>query len=167
MVDIGTLGLSTTVWAASVYLQRLIMPDGTVSWTAYDDAGIVPEVREFVLYLEARHYAPSTVHHYARHVVRLGNYLNGFGKNFAHLTPLDLDRFIPLVVKYGKKFDATSAANIIPIRIEHIEVSNSLYNQILFTIKVFYEFLNMRHATAVFDQEIPANYSPDTYKPFL
>ena len=68
-----------------MYLQRIIMPTGKVSWTCFDDRGsVVPEIREFVLYLEARHYAPSTVKHYAKHVVRLGNYLGAFGKGYRH-----------------------------------------------------------------------------------
>ncbi|WP_194913194.1 hypothetical protein [Azospirillum sp. INR13] len=70
-----------------MHLQRIVMPSGLVSWTAFDDHGVVVlEIRDFVLFLEARHYAPSTVRHYARHVVQLGNHLGALGKSFAQLT---------------------------------------------------------------------------------
>jgi hypothetical protein len=65
-----------------MHLQRIVLPSGHVIWTAYDGDAIVTEIREFVIYLEARHHAPSTVAHYARHVVRLGNYLAAMGKSF-------------------------------------------------------------------------------------
>ena len=38
-----------------MHLQRIVMPSGLVSWTAFDDHGaVVPEIRDFVLFLEAR-----------------------------------------------------------------------------------------------------------------
>ena len=80
-----------------MHLQRIVLPSGHITWTAYDGDAIVTEIREFVIYLEARHHAPSTVAHYARHVVRLGNYLAAMGKSFRKITPLDLDRFASAV----------------------------------------------------------------------
>ena len=110
-----------------MYLQRIIMPTGKVSWTGFDDRGsVVPEIREFVLYLEARHYAPSTVKHYAKHVVRLGNYLGAFGKGFGALTAPEFDRFVKAVVRHGDLLDADAALNIIPLRHEDAELSASL-----------------------------------------
>jgi len=130
-----------------------------------DGDAIVDDVRD---YLEARHYAPSTVRHYVKHVVRLGNYLGAFGKTFADMTAIDLDRFIPAAVKHGKTLDMATAMNIIPLRMESAVVTASLYNQILFAIKGFYQFLDMRHASAVFvDADRPRGYAPDAYKPFL
>lgn len=153
-----------------MHLQRIVMPTGKVSWTAFDDSGaVVPEIREFVLYLEARHYAPSTVKHYAKHVVRLGNYLGTFGKGFGALTAPEFDRFVKAVVRHGDRLDAEMALNIIPLRQEHVELSASLYNQILFAIKGFYQFLDMRLGSAVFGEtDKHRGYdAPDTYKPFL
>jgi integrase/recombinase XerD len=40
-----------------VHLQRIVLPSGHVTWTAYDGDAIVTEIREFVIYLEARHHA--------------------------------------------------------------------------------------------------------------
>ena len=40
-------------------LQRIVMPDGKITWTPYDGDAIVDDVREFVIYLEAQHYALS------------------------------------------------------------------------------------------------------------
>ena len=153
-----------------MYLQRIIMPTGKVSWTGFDDRGsVVPEIREFVLYLEARHYAPSTVKHYAKHVVRLGNYLGAFGKGFGALTAPEFDRFVKAVVRHGDLLDADAALNIIPLRHEGAELSASLYNQILFAIKGFYQYLDMHQSSAVFGEtETHRGYdAPDSYKPFL
>ena len=153
-----------------MYLQRIVMPSGSVSWTVFDAAGgTVTEIREFVLYLEARHYAPSTVQHYAKHVVRLGNYLGTFGKGFHELTAPEFDRFVQAVVRHGDRLDAEAALNIIPLRQERVELSASLYNQILFAIKGFYQFLDMRLSSAIFaEAEKHRAYDGlDTYKPFL
>jgi integrase/recombinase XerD len=151
-----------------MHLQRIVLPSGKVTWTAYDGDAIVDAVREFVIYLEARHYAPSTVRHYVKHVVRLGNYLRAFGKTFGDMTAVDLDRFIPAAANHGGTLDMTTAMNIIPLRLESASVTASLYNQILFAIKGFYQFLDMRHASAVFvDAERPRGYFPNSYKPFL
>ena len=43
-----------------MFLQRIVMPSGSVSWTAFDDTGaVVSEIRDFVLFLEARRYATA------------------------------------------------------------------------------------------------------------
>ena len=82
-----------------MHLQRIVLPSGKVTWTAYDGDAVVSEIRDFVIYLEARHYAPHTVSHYTRHVVRLGDHLAALGKGFREITATDLDRFIPAVAK--------------------------------------------------------------------
>jgi integrase/recombinase XerD len=151
-----------------MHLQRIVLPSGHVTWTAYDGDTIVTEIREFVIYLEARHHAPSTVAHYTRHVVRLGNYLAAMGKSFREIAPLDLDRFIPAVIRHGPILDLKTALNIIPLRPEPVDVSASLHNQILFAIKAFYTFLDLRYAALIFGtDERPRTYHPDAYKPFL
>jgi integrase/recombinase XerD len=40
-----------------MHLQRIVLPSGHATWTAYDGDAIVTEIREFVIYLEARHHA--------------------------------------------------------------------------------------------------------------
>lgn len=142
------------------------MPNGRISWTAYEGDDVVVEIREFVVYLEARHYAPSTIHHYARHVVRLGNYLAASGRSYVDLTPMELDAFIPAAAQLGRTLDFNKAMNIVPIRPNHADVSTGLYNQIVFAVKAFYEFMDMRHASIVFDRRRSAN-SPESFKPFL
>ena len=53
---------------------------------------------------------------------------------------------------------------VLPSGKEAAAVTASLYNQILFSIKGFYQFLDMRHASAVFvDADRPRGYAPDTY----
>ena len=57
---------------------------------------------------------------------------------------------------------------VLPSGKEAAAVTASLYNQILFSIKGFYQFLDMRHASAIFvDAEKPRGYAPNAYKPFL
>ncbi|PVE20329.1 hypothetical protein DC522_32960 [Microvirga sp. KLBC 81] len=150
-----------------MHLQRIVLPSGKVTWTAYGGDAVIPVIRDFVTYLEARHYAPRTVSHYARHVVRLGNYLAALGKNFREITATDLDRFIPAVATSGRKLDVQTAT-VIPLRPEHVEVSASLHNQILFGIKAFYACLKIRGPAALFGTaERPRAYAPDAYQPFL
>ena len=36
-----------------MHLQRIVLPSGHVTWTAYDGDAIVTEIREFVISLEA------------------------------------------------------------------------------------------------------------------
>ena len=101
-------------------------------------------------------------------MVRLGNYLAALGKSFREITPLDLDRFIPAVIRHGPILDLKTALTIIPLRPEHVDVSASLHNQILFAVKAFYTFLDMRHAALIFGAgERPRTHHPDAYKPFL
>ena len=152
-----------------MHLQRLLMPDGRISWTAYDGDIVVEEIRAFVVHLEALRYAPSTVHHYVRHVVRLGNYLGGTGKGFEDLTPLDFDRFIPAAVKFGTRLDSLPAAmNIVPLRAEYAaQVSASLHNQILFAIKAFYQFRTLGQAALASIQKGPRGPVSPAYRPFL
>ena len=145
------------------------MPGDRISWTAYDGDCVVEKVRAFVVHLEALRYAPSTVHHYVRHVVRLGNYLAGAGKGFEDLTPLDFDQFIPAAVKFGASFDSLPAAmNIVPLRAEYAaQVSASLHNQILFAIKAFYQFRTLGQAALASIQKGPRGHVSPAYKPFL
>jgi hypothetical protein len=44
-----------------MHRQRIVLPGGKLTWTAYDGDGGVAEIRQFVIYLEARQYAPRTV----------------------------------------------------------------------------------------------------------
>lgn len=153
-----------------MHLQRIVMPSGLVSWTAFDHAGtMVPEIRDFVLFLEARRYAPSTIKHYAKHVVRLGNHLGALGKSFAHLTAPEFDRFLLAAARHGDRLDADTALNIVPLHHDRVEVSPSLHNQVLFAIKSFYQFLDLRHSSALFaaEERHRAFDAPHAYKPFL
>ena len=108
---------------------------------------MVSEIRDFVLFLEARRYAPRTIRHYAKHAVRLGNHLKALGKSFANLTAPEFDRFLTAVARH----DADAAPNIEPLHGGLAELSPSLHNQVLFAIKGFYGFLDLRHSSAVFD----------------
>lgn len=149
-----------------MHLQRIVMPSGAVSWTAFDDAGgTVTEIRDFVLFLEARRYAPSTIKHYAMHAVRLGNHLGALGKSFAELTAPEFDRF--LLAGHGER--AGMAANVVPLRHPRTGPSPSLHDQILFAIKGFYQFLNLRLSSTLFagDERHRAFDAPDAYRPFL
>jgi integrase/recombinase XerD len=108
-----------------MHLQRIVLPCGKVTWTAYEGDALVPEVCNFVIYLELRHYAPHTVSHYARHVTHFGSYLAALGKSFRKITDTDLDCFIQYVAKSGRTREARPA-NIIPLRTGRVEISAKL-----------------------------------------
>ncbi|UKJ76655.1 hypothetical protein [Azospirillum brasilense] len=78
---------------------------------------MVSEIRDFVLFLEARRYAPGTIRHYAKHAVRLGNHPKTLGKCFANLTAPEFDRFL-----------AAIEPNIVPLHGQAAELSPSLHN---------------------------------------
>ncbi len=144
------------------------MPDGRTSWTVYDGDDVVDEVREFILHLEALRFAPNTVRHYARQVVRLGNFLASSGSTFADLTPMMFDRFITLIGRNGRRFDTVGQAmNIVTLRKEHSTVSASLHNQVLFAVKAFYEFGDMRRHALASIHKGSRGPAIDAYKPFL
>ena len=65
-------------------------------------------------------------YNYAKHVVRLGNYLGAFGKGFGALTAPEFDRFVKAVVRHDDLLDTEAALNIIPLRHEDAELSASL-----------------------------------------
>ena len=69
-----------------MHLQRIVLPSGRITWTACDGDAVVAEIRDFVIYPEAWHYAPRTISHCARHMVRLGNYLAALDKSFREIT---------------------------------------------------------------------------------
>lgn len=151
-----------------MHLQRLLMPNGRTSWTVYDGDDVVDELREFIVHLEAVRFAPNTIRHYARHVVRLGNFLASSGKTFADLTPMMFDRFTALVGKNGSKFDTMAEAmNIISLRKDHVAVSASLHNQVLFAVKAFYQFGDMRRQSLASIRKGMNGPAADAYKPFL
>lgn len=151
-----------------MHLQRLLMPNGRVSWTAYDGEHVVAEVREFIVHLEALRFAPSTIQHYARHIVRLGNFLASSGKTFTALTPMEFDRFVALVGRHGSKFDSVAdAMNLVMPRKEHATISASLHNQVLFAVKAFYQFGDLRHQSLASIRKGADGRVDDAYKPFL
>ena len=76
------------------------MPDGRVSWAAYEGEHVVAEVHEFIVHLEALRFAPNTIRHYAWHIVRLGNFLANSGKTFTAPMPMEFDRFVTLVGRH-------------------------------------------------------------------
>ena len=165
-----------------MHLQRLLMPDGRVSWTAMDGDQAVEEVREFVLHLEARNYAPSTVHHYVRHVVRLANYLASDGQGFDNLTPAILDRFIPAQARERRRVpgggttpgqqDLAAAVaghmNILPLRPQPVVGSPALHNQIVYAIHAFCQFRDGRRGDLLFERRAPRDRGiPDRSRGFL
>ena len=164
-----------------MHLQRLLMPDGRISWTAMEGDSVVEEVRDFVLHLEARNHAPSTVHHYTRHVVRLANYLASDGKGLADVTPSVLDRFIPAQARErrrrpggGSPSGQQSAAavahhmNVLPLRSDVAAGSPDLHNQIVYALHAFYQFRDGHLSDLLFERRASRDRGvPDRSRPFL
>ena len=42
-----------------MHLQRIVLPSGRITWTAYDGDAVVAEIRDFVIYLEAGTMRPA------------------------------------------------------------------------------------------------------------
>lgn len=151
-----------------MHLQRMVLPDGRVTWTAFENDEVVREIRDFVVHLEALHYAPKTVATYARYAVRLGSYLAGFNKRFHEITPADFERFVPALLKGKTLASGLGSSNLITLPQQRTEVPRSLHNHAIYATKALYQFLNSYAGSWLFQERSAAPIvTPDRYKPFL
>lgn len=75
-------------------LVRIRHVDNRLSWTIVEDDEPVTVLRDWIVHLEELHFSPNTIEAYARHVGRLGTYLQATGKSIADITVNDYDRFL-------------------------------------------------------------------------
>jgi hypothetical protein len=61
-------------------LQHIVLPSGKITGTAYDGDAIVPEIRNFTIYLEVRHAIGSPAVETVANITlgRIGDCITGF-----------------------------------------------------------------------------------------
>ena len=70
-------------------VQRMLMPDGSESWTVLDvSGGPVPAVEGFLAHLQALDRSPNTVRTYATSLKLWSQFLDRLGVDDAHLKVL-------------------------------------------------------------------------------
>jgi integrase/recombinase XerD len=76
-------------------VQRVVMPDGTESWTVLDDCGDpVPPVEAFLAHLQALDRSPTTVRTYATSLKLWWQFLARVGAVFDEVTVEHVSRFV-------------------------------------------------------------------------
>ena len=124
-------------------LARIRHTDGRLSWTVVADDEPVPALRDWIVHLEELNFSPNTIEAYARHVVRLGTYLNAFGKVLTDITVNDYNRFLqwlPLALN-----DPSPDTGITVFDRSHrFRLSASQKNQIHLAVKSLYRYLSGR-----------------------
>ena len=122
-------------------LARIRHTDGRLSWTVVADDEPVPALRDWIVHLEELNFSPNTIEAYARHVVRLGTYLNAFGKVLTDITVNDYNRFLqwlPLALN-----DPSPDTGITVFDRSHrFRLSASQKNQIHLAVKSLYRYLS-------------------------
>jgi hypothetical protein len=85
VVDVVSFSLATTGLERAHASPRIVLPSGKVTWTTYHGDAVVPEIRNFVISLEARHQPPRTISYYAGH----SSYLRALGKSSREIMATD------------------------------------------------------------------------------
>lgn len=76
-------------------VQRLVMPDGSASWTVLDDqGGVIFPAEAFLAHLQALNRSPETVRTYATSLKLWWEFLGAVGCGFDTATVDDVARFV-------------------------------------------------------------------------
>lgn len=122
-------------------LVKIRFDDVRYSWTVVDDDGIpVDCIRDWIVHLEQINQSPNTIQAYARHIARLGSYLQVHGKGLEGIAVADYDRFLQWLPHYLAG-NAPSGANLIFLSAPVAPVSRlspTLRNQVHLAVKSFY-----------------------------
>lgn len=154
-------------------LMRLvkIRYSGTaVSWTVVDNDGeTVAPIRDWIVHLEETNLSPNTVVAYARHMARLGRYLNATEKTLTEITVSDYDHFLQWLPYALAAEDKNLPENIVQFDTQSLhKLSPSLKNQIHLATKSFYRYLQGRDPfEQVYGKKSQHHQGVNSYKPFL
>lgn len=148
-------------------LAKIRFGDHQISWTVLDNGEPVGCVRDWILHLEETNQSPNTVQAYARHIARLGTFLQGRGKSFYDVAVVDYDSFLKWLPRSLADDAVAAAPNLLYLSKPLESLSPALRNQVHLSIKSFYRYLSGR--SPVFDQgEVSTRYQGvNSYKPFL
>lgn len=148
--------------------RRIRMPDGTLSWTAVDANFVeIPQVRNWVVHLEATGRSPNSIRAYLRYVVLWCSYLDALGSSFLRPNIENWDRFL---IWYAKGSGIHEFPDPKQVSLFHKprRLSAELQNQAHSALKSFYRFLTSRDDFEVDSRfRVRAYDGQRTYKQFL
>jgi integrase len=150
-------------------LAKIRFNDSRCSWTVIDNNGTpVEAVRDWIVHLEQVHQSPNTIQAYARHVARLGSYLQAHGKDLSMITVTDYDHFLQWLPYHLNDSDNRVAPNLVQLHAAPVApLSPALYNQIHLAIKSFYRYQTGRVPIFSEIEESSRHQGANSYKPFL
>lgn len=141
-----------------------------ISWTVLDKNGeTVDQFRDWIIHLEETNLSPNTVVAYARHMTRLGSYLDAIGKSIYDISVIDYDRFLQWLPYALSAKEEPPPENLLIFDTKVLQkLSPSLKNQLHLATKSFYRYLHGRnpfdHVRGIQSQH---HQGINSYKPFL
>ena len=154
------------LWCLLLELVKIRFDDQRYSWTVVDNNNTVDCIRDWIVHLEEINQSPNTIQAYARHIARLGSYLNAHSKSLFDISVADYDHFLQWLPHVLSNADV-SAFNVSFLVSPVKPLSATLKNQVHLAVKSFYRYLSGRNP--VFDNfnESTRYQSVGSYKPFL
>lgn len=147
-------------------LVKIRFDDSRCSWTVIDGCGkTIDCVRDWIIHLEQINQSPNTIQAYARHVARLGSYLQAHGKEFSDITVVEYDHFLQWLPY--RLNGSNTAYNLMYLSSPVPPLSPTLRSQVHLAVKSFYRYLTGR--VPVFSTTEVSNRHDglSSYKPFL
>lgn len=148
-------------------LVRIRHLDNRLCWTIVDEGQPVTALRDWIVYLEELHLSPNTIEAYARHVARLGTYLNAVGKDLTDITVNDYNRFLQWLPLALNRADGSIGVSVFD-RNHRFRLSATQKNQIHLAVKSLYRYLSGIDGVG-FTQSTVSNHHTGliSYRPFL
>ena len=150
-------------------LAKIRFSDSRCSWTVVDkDGRPVDAIRDWIVHLEQVNQSPNTIQAYARHVARLGSFLEDHGKEFSMITVTDYDHFLLWMQYHLSDSGDAAAPNLVHLYAgPATPLSPSLRSQIHLAVKSFYRYLTGRVPAFSTVEASNRHHGTDSYKPFL
>lgn len=150
-------------------LAKIRFRDSRCSWTVIDSNGTpVDAIRDWIVHLEQINQSPNTVQAYARHVARLGSYLEAHGKDLSMVTVTDYDHFLQWMPYHLSDSNNPTPPNVAQLyTTSATPLSPALRSQIHLAIKSFYRYLTGRVPAFSAVEVSSRHQGTNSYKPFL
>lgn len=148
--------------------QRIVRPDGRVTWTLLNaDGGVNAAGDDFAIHLAATDESPNTIRAYMRAVAVLGTWLEQDGLRFQDMTVRHMDRFVSWL-----QGAATTGPTVLLLR-DDIDPAEPRFaprsiNQIHSALKRFYHMLDLYEQSGI-DLAVTQGRKPwdNPYRGFL
>lgn len=148
-------------------MVRIRHVDNRLSWTIVEDDEPVTVLRDWIVHLEELHFSPNTIEAYARHVARLGTYLQATGKSIADITVNDYDRFLQWLPLALNEPDARAAITVFN-QSHRYRLSAAQKNQIHMAVKSLYRYLAGTEGVQIGETTSSNRHNGiNSYQPFL